>query len=87
MYHYAGNNPVKYTDPDGRIVISANTSIMMTDSSNYLGTSNEKICDVGCVLTAYTRKDNKGNEYVFIKTSEEVNNQTIVFQNIRARLN
>ncbi len=28
----------------------------------------------------YTRKDNKGNEYVFLKTSEEVNNQTIVFQ-------
>lgn len=28
----------------------------------------------------YTRKDNKGNEYVFIKTSEDVNNQTIVFQ-------
>ncbi len=28
----------------------------------------------------YTGKDNKGNEYVFIKTSEEVNNQTIVFQ-------
>ena len=46
---------MKYTDPDGRIVRSANSSIMMTDSSNYLGTSNEKICDVGCVLTAYTR--------------------------------
>ena len=27
----------------------------MTDSSNNLGNSNEKICNVGCVLTAYTR--------------------------------
>ena len=23
MYHYAGNNPVKYTDPDGRILETA----------------------------------------------------------------
>jgi hypothetical protein len=46
---------VKYEDPDGRIVRSANSSIMMADSSDNLGTSQEKICNVGCVLTAYTR--------------------------------
>ena len=43
LYHYAGNNPVKYEDPDGRIVRSANSSIMMADSSDNLGTSQEKI--------------------------------------------
>jgi membrane-bound inhibitor of C-type lysozyme len=21
LYHYAGNNPAKYTDPDGRIIV------------------------------------------------------------------
>ena len=32
LYHYAGNSPVKYTDPDGRIVRNANSTIMMTSS-------------------------------------------------------
>ena len=35
----------------------------------------------------YTRKDNNGNEYAFIKTSEEVNNQTIVFQKDKTAFN
>ena len=55
LYHYAGNNPVKYTDPDGRIVRNANSTIMMTSSSSNLGESTEKISNAGCVLTAYTR--------------------------------
>ena len=55
LYHYAGNSPVKYTDPDGRIVRNANSTIMMTSSSSNLGESTEKISNAGCVLTAYTR--------------------------------
>jgi N-acetylmuramoyl-L-alanine amidase len=39
LYHYAGNNPVKYTDPDGRkdtIVVSPGHGIMLKDAKGQL---------------------------------------------------
>jgi hypothetical protein len=36
VYHYAGNNPVKYTDPDGR----ANSDVNIRLIVNYLRRSN-----------------------------------------------
>ena len=55
-YGYCGHNPVKYTDPDGREVLNANTTLFMSSGgTETLGYSDELIADVGCVLTSYTR--------------------------------
>ena len=46
LYHYAGNNPVKYTDPDGRIQRTADGNITFYPLSNRtdeIGNSGQKI--------------------------------------------
>jgi len=35
LYHYAGNNPIKYEDPDGRVVDEITSQYHMTDYENY----------------------------------------------------
>jgi len=54
VYHYAGNNPVRYVDPDGRKLNNAARTLMNT-SSEPLGKGSSLISEEGCVLTAYTR--------------------------------
>ena len=46
---------MRYVDPEGRIILNADSELKMSSSSSNLGNSEEKICNVGCVLTAYTR--------------------------------
>ena len=58
-YHYAGNNPVKYTDPDGEVIIKVSATIYQQDSTAKLGDGKTTIDKEGCVLTTAVRIINK----------------------------
>ena len=80
MYHYGGNNPVKYVDPDGRDINDVDSELVMSSANNesVLGIINpsnraEFIVDVGCVLTAYTRIANSlGKKSSTLEEANEV---------------
>ncbi|MCI5696988.1 MAG: RHS repeat-associated core domain-containing protein [Spirochaetia bacterium] len=65
LYAYGANNPIKYTDPDGRITINAICSMFMNKRSAILGIQPNRggedqpkaltIGGYGCVVTFYAR--------------------------------
>ena len=55
VYHYGGNNPVVYIDPDGKIIVSFNAYYNMSNYTNQLlgNSSTSKISDYGCYITTF----------------------------------
>jgi hypothetical protein len=53
-FHYAGNNPLKYTDPDGNKIIEYQAVFNMSDRDVLLGNSRkETIASDGCYITTF----------------------------------
>jgi len=57
-YSYTGNNPVRFKDPSGFIILDVSRDVVQQDSTKTLGTGTGSISDYGCVLTTFTRMAN-----------------------------
>jgi len=61
VYHYGGNNPLKYVDPDGRDILSVNSVPYKDDArpNTLLGFGQVSVQGYGCVLATYVRMANR----------------------------
>ena len=78
LYHYAGNNPVKYTDPDGK-------SEEYTITGDYVGHVNDEIDGIQIVGFTYAGSASANKlSYGFIKNQDESIMSSSDFNNIVA---